>query len=150
MLPFDTQVWHERQICLRFHRILKVILEMAFSAHNTQSRKLNLISMTIIRKVAWKCIWCCHRVQRCVTALYGRGKLCSGAWKHGQDGHIGMFSLCRKSHNKDKTVMRASYLYNGNQHTWKNDCYIEIGPSLPMSHTVHFTHWCICQFKYIP
>ena len=36
MLPFDTQVCHEHQICLRFHWMLKVILEMAFSAHCTQ------------------------------------------------------------------------------------------------------------------
>ena len=36
MLPFDTQVCHEHQICLRCHRILKVILQMAFSAHRTQ------------------------------------------------------------------------------------------------------------------
>ena len=26
--------------------------------------------MTIISKVAWKCIWCCHRVQRYVTASH--------------------------------------------------------------------------------
>ena len=66
--PFDTQVCHERQICLKFHRILKVILEMAFLAHCTQIWKLNRISMTIISKVARKCVWCCGQVQRCVTA----------------------------------------------------------------------------------
>ena len=70
MLPFDAQVCNECQICLRFHRILKVILEMAFSAHCTQIWKLHRISMTIISEVARKCIWCCHRVQRCVTAPY--------------------------------------------------------------------------------
>ena len=87
MLPFDTQVCHKCQICLRFHRILKVILEMAFSAHRTQIWKSNWISMTIISKVAWKCIWCCRQVQRCVTGPPGV-KLCSGV-----GSHIGMFSL---------------------------------------------------------
>ena len=67
MSPFDTQVYHECQICLRFHRILTVILEMAFSAHCTLIWMLKWISMTIINKVAWKCIWCCHQVQRFVT-----------------------------------------------------------------------------------
>ena len=33
MLPFDSQVCHGCQVCLRFHWILKVILEMAFSEH---------------------------------------------------------------------------------------------------------------------
>ena len=48
MSPFDTHVCHECQICLRFLRILKVILEMAFSTHCTQMWKLNGIRMTII------------------------------------------------------------------------------------------------------
>ena len=48
MSLFDTQVYHECQICLSFYRILKVILEMAFSAHCTQVWNLNQISMTII------------------------------------------------------------------------------------------------------
>ena len=68
MSPFDTQVCHERQICLRFHRILKVILEMTFSAHCTLIWKLNRLSTTIISKVAWKSSWCCDQVQQCVTA----------------------------------------------------------------------------------
>ena len=68
--PFDTQVCHKRQICFRIHRILKVVLEMAFSAHCTQIWKLNRISMTIISKVTRKCIWCCGWVQRCVTASH--------------------------------------------------------------------------------
>ena len=59
MLPFDTQMCHEYQICLRFHRILKVILEMAFLAHCTQIWKLNRTCMTIISKVAWKWSWYC-------------------------------------------------------------------------------------------
>ena len=33
------------------------------------------------------------------------------------------------SHDKDKTVSWLSYLYNGNQHTWKDCLYIEMGPS---------------------
>ena len=85
MLLFDTQVCHKREIYLRFHQILKVILEMAFSAHCTQVWKLNQISMTIISKVACKCIWYCYRGQWCVTVTYSGGKLCSGAWKRGQD-----------------------------------------------------------------
>ena len=32
MPPFDNQVYHERQICLGFHRVLKMILEMASDA----------------------------------------------------------------------------------------------------------------------
>ena len=75
MSPFDTQVCHERHICLRFHQILQVILEMAFSEHCAQIWKLNWISMTIISKSAWKCISYCHQVQRCMTAPYGWGKI---------------------------------------------------------------------------
>ena len=67
MRPFDTQVCYECLICLRFHLMLKVILEMAFLTHCTQIWKLNWISI-IISKVARKCIWCCGRVQRWVTA----------------------------------------------------------------------------------
>ena len=52
---FDTQVYHERQICSKFHQIFRVILEMAFSAHCTQIWKLIRISMIIINKVARKC-----------------------------------------------------------------------------------------------
>ena len=93
MSPFDTQVYHKHQICLRFHRILKVILEMAFSAHCSPIWKLNRISTTIINKVTRKCIWCCHRVLRCVTSPGFGVKLCSGAWKRGPDSHVGTFSL---------------------------------------------------------
>ena len=75
MSPFDTQVYHEHQICLRFHRILKVILEMAFSAHCTPIWKLNRISTTIINRVTRKCIWCCHRAQRCMTSPWLWGKI---------------------------------------------------------------------------
>ena len=46
--------------------------------------------MTIISKVARKCICCCHRVHRCVTGV----KLCTVAWKRGPGSHVGMFSLC--------------------------------------------------------
>ena len=93
MLPI-IQVCHERQIWLRFHWILKVVLKMAFSAHCTRIWKFNPISTTIISKVAQKCIWCCQWVQWCMTVPYGGGKLCNGAWKCGQDSHISMFSLC--------------------------------------------------------
>ena len=75
ILRFDTQVCHEHQICLRFHRILKVILEIAFSTHCTQIWKLNQISLTIISKVAWKYFWCCHWVRQCVTAPHSGGKI---------------------------------------------------------------------------
>ena len=92
MSPFDTQVYHEHQICLRFHRILNVILEMAFSSHCTPIWKLNRICTTIINKVTRKCIWCCHRAQRCVTSPGFGVKLCSGAWKRGPDSHVGTFS----------------------------------------------------------
>ena len=39
MLPFNSQVCHERPICLRFHWILKVVLEMSFLniAHRFES-----------------------------------------------------------------------------------------------------------------
>ena len=86
MLPIDTQVCHKHQICLRFHQILKVILEMAFSAHCTSIWKLNGISRTSISKILQKCIWCCCRVQRCVTAphwVHRWGKTvqwCMKAW----------------------------------------------------------------------
>ena len=47
--PFDvTQVCHECQICLRFHLIWKMILEMTFSAHYSLIWKLNGISKTSI------------------------------------------------------------------------------------------------------
>ena len=95
MLPLDTEVCHESQICLRFHRILNVILEMAFSAHCTSIWKLNPIPRSVISKVVQKCIWCCGQVQRCVMASrWARrwGKLCSGAWKRGQYSHAAVFS----------------------------------------------------------
>ena len=34
----------------------------------------------------------------------------------------------KNSHNKDKTVSRPSYIYNGNHHTWKDCLCIETGP----------------------
>ena len=102
MLPFDTQVCQEHQICLRFHRILKVILEMAFSAHFTQIWKLNWISMTIISKVAWKYIWCCHQIQRGTTVPYSGRKLCSEslkAWSRWPRWHVfPMQRICRARH----------------------------------------------------
>ena len=65
---------NECQICLRFHWILKVILEMAFLEHCTKIWKLNRISMTILIKVARKCICCCRRVHQCMTAPILGGK----------------------------------------------------------------------------
>ena len=69
--PFDVTLWYSggprTTNLFRFHRILKVILELASSAHCTYIWKLNRISITNISKFAWKCIWCCHRFQRCVT-----------------------------------------------------------------------------------
>ena len=100
MSPFDSEVCHECEICWRFHGILKVILEMAFLAHCTQIRKLNRISMTIISKVAWKCIWCCGQVQHAwwlPTELADGGILCSVAWKRGQDSHATVFSIWSRS-----------------------------------------------------
>ena len=73
MLPFDTQVCHKWQICLRFHQIIKVILEMAFSAHCTLNWKLNRIFRTGISKVAQKCTWCC---ERCMTAPHWARRWC--------------------------------------------------------------------------
>ena len=70
--PFDIILWYSSvprmPNLLKVHRMLKVILEMAFMAHCTQIWKLNQISLTMISKVAWKCIWCCSWVQRCMTA----------------------------------------------------------------------------------
>ena len=91
MLPFDTQECHERLICLRFHRILKMILEMAFSAHCTQIWKLSRIYMTNFSKVARKCIWCCHRAQRCMTTPYS-GENCAVGLE--SVVKISTFSLC--------------------------------------------------------
>ena len=71
-LSLDIQVCHECPSCSRFHWLLKVTLDMCFSAQCTKFLKLNRIYMTIISKVAWKCIWCGHRVQWCVTAPHMR------------------------------------------------------------------------------
>ena len=92
--PLTLRCTTNTQVCLRFHRILKVILEMAFSSHCMPIWKLNGISTTIINKVTRKYIWCCHRAQRCVTSPGFGVKLCSGAWKRGPDSHVGTFSLC--------------------------------------------------------
>ena len=88
--PFDVTLWYSGVPWLP--NLLKIsldiksieIMKMAFSAHCTQIWKLNRISMTIISKVAWKCIWCSHQVQRCMTAPHSGRKLCSGTLKHGQ------------------------------------------------------------------
>ena len=96
MLPFDTQLC---QICLRFHQILKLILEMAFSAHFSQIWKLNQISVTIISKVAHETAF---DAAACSSDAWpppplefaGGGIFCNGARKHGHDSHAAMFSLC--------------------------------------------------------
>ena len=77
-------------LCSRFHWILKVILEMAFSAHCSKIWKLNQISMTIISKFAWKCIWCCHRVQQCVVVSYSEEIVQWGlkTWSRKQRWHV--------------------------------------------------------------
>ena len=94
--PFDVTLWYSGvpwpPNLLKTSSDIEVILEMTFSVHCTLIWKLNQISMTIINKVARKCVWCCQ-VQRCVMAPYSGVKWCSGAWKHGQDSHVGMFSL---------------------------------------------------------
>ena len=88
-------------------------LDMAFLAHCTQIWKLNRICMTTISKVARKCIWCCGWAQRCATAsteLAGGEILCSGAWKHGQDSHAAVFSLCSTKRCKSWS-MHWSYIF---------------------------------------
>ena len=45
----------------------------------------------------------------------------------------------RDYHYKDKTVMRPSYLYNGNLHTWKDGLNFEIGAWCFLSHWP----WCV-------
>ena len=93
MLPFDTQVCHEHQICLRFHWILKVIFRNGFFStlhtdlkvksnfydHYQQSCKkkhLLLAPVRLMRDGAPK--W---------------GELCSRALKRGQRSLLGIFSL---------------------------------------------------------
>ena len=52
-------------------------------------------------------------------------------WNAGAGLNIKMSSFqYRNFHYKDKTVIRLSYLYNGNPHTWKDSLYIEMGPCL--------------------
>ena len=61
--PFDVTVWYSD--VPRTPNLLKISSDIesdfrkGFSAHYTQIWKLNRISMTIIYKVARKCIWCC-------------------------------------------------------------------------------------------
>ena len=84
MLPFDNQVCHECQICLRFHWILKVILEMAFSAHCTYRRFESWIEFQ------WPLLTKLPENAFVVTAGFINawrqphgGKLSSGVWKCG-------------------------------------------------------------------
>ena len=93
-LNFDTQVCHKRHICLRFHRILKVIIEMAFSAYCTQIWKFNEISMTIISKVtlAFDATAGSSDAWRCPTEGENCAVLCKSVVKVAS--HVDMFSLC--------------------------------------------------------
>ena len=93
MLPFDTQVCHECQICLRFNRILKVILEIAFQHIAQRFEGLIEFLWSLLAKLDENAfdaaIWSSNTWWHTTVG----GKLCSGAWKCGQDSHIGMFSL---------------------------------------------------------
>ena len=63
--PFDVTLWYSD--VPRTLNLLKISSDIerdfrnGFFAHCTQVWKFNRISMTIISKVAWKCIWCCRR-----------------------------------------------------------------------------------------
>ena len=96
MLPFNTQVCHQCQMCLRFNWILKVNRFWPFQliAHRFESW-IEFLWPLLTKLHEFKCIynWCYHWVQRCVMAPYQGGwKLCSGAWKRGRVSHVGMFS----------------------------------------------------------
>ena len=92
MLPFDTQVCHEGQICLRFHQILNVILEMTFSVESWIEFLAPVLAK--LRKIAFDAVAGSSDAWRLPTEFAGGVKLCSGAWKHGQDSHAAVFSLC--------------------------------------------------------
>ena len=78
-------------------------------------------------------VWGIHR-DRWIPRTKGqlRGKffhLMTSSWTvRSQLGRISIkrqpFQVC-DFHYKDKMVMRKSYLYNGNSHTWKDHLYIE-------------------------
>ena len=128
--PFDVTLWYSGvSRTPNLLKILKVISEMTFSANCAQVWKLNRISMTIINKVARKCIRCCQNVQRCLTAPQkGEGGLCSGSWKGGQDSHVGMFSLCVAA----ELIPSASIFTSGRQMTipvarQSQDCIRQLG-----------------------
>ena len=65
-----TQACHECKICSGFHRIWKIIVEMAFSAHFILIWKLNRICSTSIIKVVPKCIWKPHVLAWGLSSTY--------------------------------------------------------------------------------
>ena len=46
------------------------------------------------------------------------------------DTFCGLSYQYNNPHVKGKTVLRLSYRYHGNPHTWKDDLYIETGPDI--------------------
>ena len=58
------------------------------------------------------------------TTLYKRPRALSQ--------YKGRLSCYRDSQYKDETVVRQSYLYNGNSHTGKTSLYIVMGPRTPI------------------
>ena len=95
MLPFDRQVCYGCQICVRFNWILKIILEMAFSEHS------RYIDLKFESNFYDNYLQSCQKMHLLLPpgssmrdGPHIRVKLCSGAWKHGQSSHVGMFSLC--------------------------------------------------------
>ena len=115
MSPSDTQVCHECQICSRFHRILKVILEMDFSAHCTQIWKFNRISLTVLlaklHKDAFDAAAGSNDAWRLPTELAGGGILCSGAWNHGQDSFVYTSGHCRRWRSRMEVKIMAGSLF---------------------------------------
>ena len=97
MSPFDTQVCHERQICLRFHQILKVILKWLFGTLHTDLKSWIEFLWQLLAKMhenAFDGATGSSDAWRLPTELEGGGILCSGAWKCGQASHATVISLC--------------------------------------------------------
>ena len=66
-VTFDNQVPRTPNLPKISSGIESDIRNGFFSTLHT-ALKVNQVFMTIINKVAWKCIWCCHQVQWCITA----------------------------------------------------------------------------------
>ena len=80
------------QMCWRFHRIWKMILEISFSAHYTSISSW----IKFLGPVLWKlyqnvfnAVVVSSDARRHPEVLAGGGKLCSGTWNRALDGHIG-------------------------------------------------------------